>query len=394
MQRPAQCLVHLRSTEGVKFRALIETITPILVEGNVEFTELGMSIKGVNLIILLDMLIRANDVEDYVCNEKQRISINFLTLYTCLSSVGQDEAVCFQITEESKNACIPYMSVFIINNSDEEEYVFTFKVTLLALEKEDFEVPTTKFQSVVSIPSASFQRVLRCCEKRGNYVQICTRNQKENENYIIFATDGDDADLMYYTKFQVDPKTWEDRTCVKMDRYCLKYLMLITKATSLSSYVTLYLAHNFPLAIRYNIGTIGEIMFCLAPHVDESKFSPPKIISLTDIFKDDEAMIKDMKTSKEAKVTEKRQEEEVLDSPVCFRRMKLKDTGEKLRKKKRKKRKLNSEATVDNQKPLLEKVSLMSGQNLKGVEHRDINLALAPTEIPSVKESLIMPIAM
>jgi hypothetical protein len=56
MQKPGQCLVHMRTTESVKLRTTFETLNPILVEGSVEFTKAGMIVRGVNLIILVDMV--------------------------------------------------------------------------------------------------------------------------------------------------------------------------------------------------------------------------------------------------------------------------------------------------------------------------------------------------
>jgi proliferating cell nuclear antigen len=350
MERPAECLVHMRTEDSVKFRTLFETLNPILCEGGVEFDKTGMTIKGLNMIIVVDMHIRADDVEDYVCNAPQLVSINFLTLYTCLSSVGQDESICFQITKKSKRAATPYMSVFIIHHSAEEEYVFSYKITLLALTQERLDIPQTDFTSVVSIPSVSFQRVLRCCDKRGTFVQICTRNQSKDKNYIIFCADGDDASLVYHMKFQVDAKDWMDQSCHKLDRYCLKYLMLITKATSLSNYVTVYLADDFVLAIKYNIGTIGEITFCVAPQIERSEGVPPAIVPFEDIFKDDETVFQPSpkaitSTSESGEMEETVEEAEVITQKI------QQDRGQKIKKNRRKrKHKLDVTAKMTKQK--------------------------------------------
>ena len=280
MLQPNECLLHLRTTQSVKIRTLVETINPILVEGSINFDENGMHLSGINQIILCDFTIRAKDVEEYHCHSPQQISINFEVLYSCMSSVSQDESICLQITRESMDCPVPYLSVFIINGCNENEYIFHFKVTLLALAKEVFDIPETNFTSVVSIPSQSFHRVLRACDKRGSNVQVCTRYQSKSNNYVIFHTRGDESDLTYHMKMFVPDDPWIDKTCLKMDRYSLKYLLLISKATSMSTHVTLFLAPDFVLAVKYNIGTIGSVTFCLAPLVDKSDFIPPLIPSV------------------------------------------------------------------------------------------------------------------
>lgn len=421
MERPAECLVHLCTTESVKLRALFETLNPILVEGTIEFNAQGMSSKCMNIIILSDMQIRADEVEEYVCNEKTRISVNFATIYDCLSSVGQDEAVAFQITEKSMNAVTPYMSVFIINHTDEEEYVFTFNVVLLALMEEDFNIPVIDFTSVVSIPSASFARVLRCCEKRGNYVQICTLTQAPDSNYIVFITDGDDASVRFHMKFQVDPKTWKPNSCIKMDRYSLKYLTLITKATSLSTFVTLYLKNQFPLAIRYSIGTIGEINFSLAPQIELSDIVPDPIIPLSKIFHGMETIIaaddvieKNELGEVEAEIIEVNGKRKTVKKNM--KQSQIKDSGQKLKRRKRIKKRKDTEQThnileqtaddhtqieVPNteseiqaserckKQKLQEENPVFSGTNMKRVKQTTINSALMASH--KISNDLVMP---
>lgn len=388
MQRPDDCLVHLRTTESVKIRALFETLNPILVEGSVEFNQKGMTVKGVNMIILCDLIVRADDVEDYVCTEDQHVSINFNTLYTCLCSVGQDEAICFQVTRESADATVPYMSVFIINNTKDDEYVFAFQVTLLALTKENFEVPDTNFQSVVSIPSVSFQRVLRCCDKRGDSVQICTRTQSPTDNYIIFSTDGDDANLRFHMKFRPESTdTWTDNSCLKMERYSLKYLLLITKATSLSNFVTLYLANDFVLAVRYSIGTIGEITFCLAPLVDKSTTIPPLVVPVRDIFTsstdDAKQETPELDNNTEPVSGDTAPPVAAVEHDVTPQRvMKLVDSGE-VPKRKRRRRKITEKPASKAQQSLL-----YSGVHMRNATGKTVAEALAVTD---VEDALTMP---
>lgn len=345
MQEPLKCLVHLRTSQSVKIRTLVETINPILVEGSICFDQDGMHLSGINQIILCDFTIRAKDVEEYHCCAPEQISINFDVLYSCMSSVSQDEAICIQITRESMDSPVPYLSVFIINGSNENEYVFHFKVTLLALTKEVFDVPETDFTSVVSIPSQSLQRVLRACDKRGSNVQLCTRYQSKHDNYIIFHTTGDESDLTFHMKIFVADDPWVNKTCLKMDRYSLKYLLLISKATSMSTYVTLFLAPDFVLAVKYNIGTIGSVTFCLAPLVDKSDFIPPCIVQATSSTGN---------TTPTDKQTEQKQTEDVDDNVNAV--LSLVDCGTRnfKRKRRRKKQKpgnqeCNSEFnTIDN----------------------------------------------
>ena len=52
--------------------------------------------------------------------------------------------------------------------------------------------------------------------------------------------------------------------------YGLQYLNSFAKASSLSSFVTLYISSKFPLKIEYQIEKLGNMNFFLAPKMDES----------------------------------------------------------------------------------------------------------------------------
>ena len=284
MQRPEDCIVHMRTNASIPLRVLMDTIHPILMDGTLMFDETGMQIKGMNTIILCQAKV---EVADYVCKQQEKISISFSSLHSCLSSIAQDEDVCFQLTDYSMNCVCPFMGVYIINTAKDQDSVFSFQLPLLALDEEDFDVPNENFPSTVSIPSTIFNRVLRCCDKRGELVQIVTRNQDKDSNFVIIRTSGDDASLNFHLRFQVDEDEWTDSSCLKLDLYSLKYLLLITKATALSGYVTLFLKKRYPLVIKYNIGTVGELMFCLSPQVDESPDVPPPVITIDSLLCDD-----------------------------------------------------------------------------------------------------------
>lgn len=272
MEDPDQCLVHLRTSESVKARLLMEALQPILMEGSICFDKKGMHIRGLNRLLLVDTSIFGDRIDEYFYNrpnvEQTKVFVSFATLHSCLSSVSSDESLVIQLTKESMEASIPYINVFLVS-AGAQSAIFSFRVTLLALSEDSFEIPDSNFERAVCIPSQSFQRVLRCCEKRGSDIQILTRTS-DGVHSIIFATNGDDADLVIGMNFEAEC----DQTCLKKDRYLLKYLLLVAKATALSSFVTLYLKPDYVLAVKYHIGTIGEATFCLAPMFEKAEALP------------------------------------------------------------------------------------------------------------------------
>ncbi len=146
-------------------------------------------------------------------------------------------------------------------------------------------------------------------------MQIATMCVSTEANYIYFRTTGDDSRLHVRLRFRiddVDPSTaWLDdaefeeelealspderkarlsavpgqqpiavrqQSCLKRERYSVKYLLLIAKATSMSTSVTLLLAKDYVLVLRYKVGTLGNITFCLAQQIDTEEESGEQLI--------------------------------------------------------------------------------------------------------------------
>ena len=59
--------------------------------------------------------------------------------------------------------------------------------------------------------------------------------------------------------------TTENSNEIIQGMFSLKYLVLFTKCTNLSSSIELYLKNDYPLIIRYQVANLGEVKLCLAP---------------------------------------------------------------------------------------------------------------------------------
>jgi proliferating cell nuclear antigen len=50
--------------------------------------------------------------------------------------------------------------------------------------------------------------------------------------------------------------------------FSLKYLVLFTKCTNLSSSVEIYLKNDYPLIVKFMVASLGELKLCLSPNVE------------------------------------------------------------------------------------------------------------------------------
>lgn len=260
------------TSQGVKLRTLFETLTPLLVEGNLVFNASGIRINGSSKIAFADISIPkgcdsslSNYQYDYESPEIS-VGISFEGISSSLSATGPHDSVSIIVLRSDlKHQERPNISLRIFNN--ELGYSYNFQLYLLLLETTKFNAPKETFSKCISLPSSQLQKTLRCAMKRGTFVQFYTRFIKD-QNYLFISTDGNEARM---THAQIFNDNGNRSNCDKYDLYSLKYLLLIGKATNLSNCVQIFLRSDLPIFLKYRVGTIGTATFALAPIEKKSK---------------------------------------------------------------------------------------------------------------------------
>lgn len=86
-----------------------------------------------------------------------------------------------------------------------------------------------------------------------------TANDAENKQSESGATPNSVSSLLANN----EPESLR-RTSNKRDCYSLRLLTAVAKCSSMSKYVYIFLSENYPLLLRYGIGTLGDITFAVA----------------------------------------------------------------------------------------------------------------------------------
>ena len=283
MEKPQDCIVHFRTSQTIKLRVLMDTLHPILGDANLHFDS-----KGINMTTVSDVMVvqlHLDHFEEYNCNGKYTVGVNFQELHNCLKRATTHDTVVFQLTVAQFQSIHPTYTLFIIN--DEEDTIYQFSIRMLHIEALTQVLPASVFQTFIDLPSTKFLRILRCCEEQGDKIRILSkRNPVTNTNYCYFITDGDLKSVQIRVAFDMN-KTDVDRgtsstarqhdmivckfcgDCPNRDFYALKYLTQIAKATNMSKNVRIYLAQCEFLTIRYSIGTLGTVTFSVAGNPDD-----------------------------------------------------------------------------------------------------------------------------
>jgi len=150
-----------------------------------------------------------------------------------------------------------------------------FELKLLDIDAEILTIPDQDYAAVVKMPSTEFQRICRDMTILGDTAVISASKKS-----VKFSVSGElgKGDITCHPTMGSDVKE-DEQVTIEIEEpvsltFALRYLNFFTKATSLSSTVSLSLSKDAPLVVEYPIkgngsDHIGHVRFYLAPKIEE-----------------------------------------------------------------------------------------------------------------------------
>lgn len=251
--------LELKTVQSSIIRILIEALKEILPDTNIEFNSTGIRIITMDLshTVLVHLRLDGSQFEHYHCPEKIVVGVNMLNLFKLVKTMNNNETLTLFITQAD-----PSRLGIRIDNGDKNT-VTNFKLNLLDLDEEEIEVPPAQFSSVINIPSSDFQKICRDMSNLSNLIEI-----KSVDNQLVFTCRGDFAQqetIMGENTNGISYIEKQNSYDIIQGVFSLKHLVLFTKCTNLCNGIQMFLENDYPLIISYQVGSLGDIKFCLAP---------------------------------------------------------------------------------------------------------------------------------
>ncbi|NBU17043.1 MAG: proliferating cell nuclear antigen (pcna) [Actinobacteria bacterium] len=256
--RPAMLL---KSIQGNAIRTLFEVLKEIIHDVSIRVDESGVKLLTLDgaRCALVYMRLRADAFEEFRCNGVYTLGLNMASVFKLVKTSGNHDTITLYMDGPTSNEL-----GIKIQNADKNS-VTDFKLKLLDVDDEQITLPDVDFDSVITMPSAFFQRLCRDMLNISDTMVI-----RSTGNQLVLSCNGDfarqetvigeaDAGMNIAAKSE---KTIEGR-------FSLKYLSLFCKASNLSNTIELFLKEAYPLILKYNVASLGELRFCVAPKVDE-----------------------------------------------------------------------------------------------------------------------------
>lgn len=291
-------LIELKTTQASAIKTIVETLNSILSDVNLTFLPFnkddveyesseesdsdsdssdseeeveksatnnigGVIIKEVNKTssILIHCKLDADKFEYYKYNYPKKrltIGVNLANLLKCLKCMTHFDTMTWAIDEDDINKLI------LILESAERNEKKTFKLNLMDLDNENYEVDSVEFPYSINLPSSDFHKYCKDMASVAEKMEIkCTSNR------VFFSGKGELGIVDFEVGeslggLSIDIMT-KDHNEIVQGLFELKYLIIFTKCTSLCNSVYLYLKNDYPIIIKYSVAALGDIKLVLSP---------------------------------------------------------------------------------------------------------------------------------
>ncbi len=277
-------ILELKTTQTLAIKVLMDTLNSLLTDVNFVFypsiiePEIeggpkqtgGLIIKEINKTGTILAYVRLDadkfDIYNYYYNKnKIVVGINLGNLLKCLKCMSNYDTMTWAIDSDDINKLI------VILESSERKEKKTFKLNLMDLEEEKYEVEPIDFPYSITLPSQDFHKYCKDMYSATEKMEIiCTSNK------VMFSGDGELGHIDFEVAETNGGLTIEtNHNCydeIVQGLFELRFLTIFTKCTNLCNTVTMYLKNDYPIIIKYDIAALGSCKLVLSPSKNDDKY--------------------------------------------------------------------------------------------------------------------------
>ena len=261
---PENNVLTIKTVQIAPFRTLMTALKDILLETNISFQPDGIRIINMDKshTILAHLYLAAQNFEFYECKkEKIIIGVNMFHLFKLINSIDNDDTLTIYIENgDYVDGIVSHLALKFENG--EIKQCKTQKLRLIEPEPEELEYPDVKFSSVINLPSADFQKIIRDLSGVSDKLEI-----KSVGSELIFKCSGQFASAEIHREESDGSMGFilkQDSSKVIQGEFSLKSLSHVTKCTPLCTHLEIQLDNQFPLIVKYDVASLGHIQLCLA----------------------------------------------------------------------------------------------------------------------------------
>jgi proliferating cell nuclear antigen len=255
-------IMELKTVQTGAFKTLIEAMKEILTDANIEFTDGAVKIITMDptQTILVHLKLEKDSFEYYHCKHKIVIGVNMLNFFKLIRTLTNNDALTLYVENGNTNI----LGIRIENG--EKNSLTNYYLNLIEVDETIYQIPPAQFESIITMPSGEFNKICRDMINLSEIIEI-----KSVGSQLIFSCKGEFA-----SQETIIGETSNGLTFVKSGSedniiqgyYNLKHLVLFAKCTNLCNSIEMYMKNNFPIVIKFTVGSLGSLKLALAPKIE------------------------------------------------------------------------------------------------------------------------------
>lgn len=252
-------IVEAKTIQTNAFKTCIEALKEILTDANIEVSDTGLRIVAMDpsQTVLVHLKLNANSFETFVCKKNMVLGLSMLNFSKLIRTMTNHDSLTLFIDDNNENV------LGIIIENGEKNSITTYELNLMDLNQENIEIPPATFESTILMNSDDFQKICRDARVLSDTIEI-----KNVGNMLEFSCKGDFA-----SRNTVIGETTCGLSFLKQSKeneiiqgyYNLNHLVLFTKCTNLCNQIEIYMKSDFPIVIKFSVGSLGDLKLALAP---------------------------------------------------------------------------------------------------------------------------------
>jgi proliferating cell nuclear antigen len=253
-------ILEIQTVQASVFKQVVDALKEILMDVNLEFDETGMKIIALDTthIVLVHLKLNAESFETYTCKKKLYVGINMMKLHMLIKTVSNNDILTLFVERNDPN------NLGILIENPQKNLRTTYKLSMLDIDVINISIPHVDFETTITMQSVDFQKIIRDMHNLADFIEI-----SNVENQLSFKCKGDFCTQETVIGVDKNQQISINKSGTNMHEiiqgvFSLKYLVMFTKCTNLSSTVELYIKNTYPLILCYSVASLGTIKLCLA----------------------------------------------------------------------------------------------------------------------------------
>jgi len=264
-------IIELKTSQTSAIKIVIDAINSLLTDINFIFFPIdpnvadsgGIVLKEINKTgkILVHMKLYVDKFDSYKYNyfkEKLTIGLDISNLSKCLKCMTHFDTMSWIVDDDDINKLI-----VILENIERKEKK-TFKINLMDIDEDSYDISPIKYPYVISLPSQDFHKYCKDMFALSDKIEI-----KATNNKLFFSGKGEICSVEFEVEESTNglsiKSTIENTNEIVQGLYELKALSLFSRCSQMCPTIELYIRNDSPLVIKYRVADMGSVHLILSP---------------------------------------------------------------------------------------------------------------------------------